>query len=95
MKHKAPLQPLPILNEPFKRIAFDIVGPLQRTKCGHRFILTMMDYCTKYPEAIPLRCVDAETVATAMMEIFARLGVPAEMLTEAISRKYFVLGGKG
>ena len=82
MKHKAPLQPLPILSEPFKRIAFDIVGPLQRTKCGHRFIFTMMDYCTKYPEAIPLRRVDAETVATAMMEIFARLGVPAEMLTD-------------
>ena len=31
-RHKAPLYPLPIVGCPFKRIAFDIVGPYPRTK---------------------------------------------------------------
>ena len=30
-RQRAPLQPLPTIEDPFKRIAIDIVGPLQRT----------------------------------------------------------------
>jgi hypothetical protein len=39
---------LPHAEEPFKRVAVDIMGPLQRTKHGHKYI------CTRYPEAVPL-----------------------------------------
>ena len=59
---KAPLQPLPCVAEPFEKVAFDLVGPLPRSSSGHRYILTMMCLYTKYPEAIPLRRVDNETV---------------------------------
>ena len=52
---KAPLVPLPIMDEPFKRIAMDIVGPLPRSSTGRRFILVIYDYATRYPEAIALR----------------------------------------
>ena len=45
---------LPIMGEPFERIAMDIVGPLPRSKSGHKYILVLCDYTTKYPEAIPL-----------------------------------------
>ena len=62
---KAPLQPLPAIDEPFQRVAVDIVGPLKRTKRGNRYILTLMDFASRYPEAIPLRRIDAETVADA------------------------------
>ena len=54
---RAPLQPLPCVGEPFEKVAFDIVGPLPRTISGNRYLLTMMDLFTKYPEAIPLRRV--------------------------------------
>ena len=66
---RAPLQPLPCVSEPFEKVAFDLVGPLPRTKGGNRYILTMMCLYTKYPEAIPLRRMD-ETVLDAMLEIF-------------------------
>ena len=55
----APLIPLPVITEPFRRIAMDIVGPLPRSRLGNRYILVVCDYATRYPEAIPLRSTDA------------------------------------
>ncbi len=46
--------PLPVIGEPFKQIAMDIVGPLPRAGRGNRFILVISDYATRYPEALPL-----------------------------------------
>ena len=62
------------MDEPFARIAMDIVGPLVRSEKGNRFILVVCDYGTKYPEAIPLKTIDAETVANALIDIFSRTG---------------------
>ena len=81
-RNRAPLMPLPIVEEPFARVAMDIVGPLQKSGRGHRFILTLMDYATKYLEAVPLCRVDARSVADALTEIFSRLGIPGEILTD-------------
>lgn len=38
---KFPLLPLPVVDQPFSRIAMDMVGPLPPTSQGHKFILTM------------------------------------------------------
>ena len=70
------------MEEPFQRVAVDIVGPLRRTKKGNRYILTLMDFATRYPEAIPLRRIDAGTVAEALCTIFTRLGIPEEILSD-------------
>ena len=79
---RAPLQPLPVMEEPFRWVAVDIVGPLQRTKQGNKYVLTFMDFATRYPEAIPLRKIDAATVAEALCQIFTRLGLPQEILSD-------------
>lgn len=81
-RSKAPLVPLPVVGEPFARIVVDIVGPLRRTARGNKYILTLMDFATRYPEAIPLRKIDASTVAEALCEVFTRLGIPSEILTD-------------
>ena len=80
--HRAPLQPLPVIDTPFQRVAMDIFGPLKRTKQGNRYILVLMDYATKWPEAYPMRAVDSESVARTLIDIFSRLGVPDELLTD-------------
>ena len=80
--HQAPLQPLPVMDVPFRRVAMDIFGPLKRTKQGNRYILVLMDYATKWPEAYPMKAVDSESVARTLIDIFARLGVPDELLTD-------------
>ncbi len=74
--------PLPTITEPFRILAMDIVGPLRKTKRGHKFILTVMDFATRYPEAIPLRRTDAATVAEALCGVFTRLGIPEEILSD-------------
>ena len=42
----------------------------------------MMIYATRYPEAIALPCIKTERVAEALVEMFSRVGVPDEMLTD-------------
>ena len=79
---RAPLIPLPIVSEPFRRIAMDVVGPLPRSRSGNRYILVLCDYATRYPEAVPLRSIDAEHVAEEIVKVFTRVGVPEEILTD-------------
>ena len=78
----APLIPLPIIEEPFQRIAMDIVGPLPRSYNGNKYVLVICDYATRYPEAIPLRSIDAEHIAEELIKMFSRVGIPREILTD-------------
>ncbi|XP_068212662.1 uncharacterized protein [Palaemon carinicauda] len=80
---KAPLQTVPIITEPFAKVAADIVGPLSPpSEDGHRFILTLVDCATRYPEAIPLKRIDSISCAEALLSIFTRIGIPKEVLSD-------------
>lgn len=48
-----------------------------------------MDYATRYPEAVALPSIEAERVAEELVEIYSRIGVPAEMLTDMGSQFTF------
>ena len=72
-KHKAPLMPLPVVNQPFERVGMDLVGPLPQTKAGFHYVPTMVAYGTRYPEAIPLCHTDSQTIAAELMTIFSRV----------------------
>ena len=45
---KALMIPLPIVEEPFKRIAMDVVGPLPHSSSGKRFILVICGIPKRY-----------------------------------------------
>ncbi|XP_045134079.1 uncharacterized protein LOC123517739 [Portunus trituberculatus] len=78
-----PLQPLPVITEPFSRVAIDLVGPLSPPSSeGHRHILTLIDFATGFPEALPLKDIDSVSVAEALLVIFARVGIPREILSD-------------
>ena len=80
---KAPLGKMPRIDVPFRRIATDLIGPLKPvTYNKYRYILTLVDYATRYPEAVPLASIDTETVAEALVSIFRRVGIPNEALME-------------
>ncbi|CAM5129251.1 unnamed protein product [Natator depressus] len=82
-KGKAALRPLPIIEEPFQKVAMDIVGPLSKTtRSGKKYILVVVDFATRYPEAVPLASIEADTVADALLTIFSRVGFPREVLTD-------------
>ena len=79
----APLHSLPLVSEPFSQVAIDIVGPLPVCKdTGNRFILTVLDLCTHYPEAIPLKQHTASDVAQALTTVFSRFGFAQEILSD-------------
>lgn len=78
----APLVPIPAVETPFERIGVDIVGPVERSQKGNRFILVICDYATRYPEAYPLREVTAKQIASALLHFFSHVGIPKEVLTD-------------
>lgn len=78
----APLQPIPVVAEPFERVIIDCVGPLPRTKSGNQYLLTIMCAATRYPEAIPLRSITAKTVVKALLKFFSTFGLPREIQTD-------------
>ena len=80
---KAPLQRMPIMKEPFQRVAVDLVGPIVPcSERGHRYIITVVDYASRYPEAEAMKNIDAITVSEALVNIFSRVGFPKEILTD-------------
>ena len=73
---KAPLQTPDSNNpriclRPFEKIAVDIIGELPMSKHKNRFILTVIDYATRWTEAIPLKHYDIITISEALCTIFA------------------------
>ncbi len=42
----------------------------------------MVDYATRYPDAVPLKNIDTETVAEALLDMYSRLGFPEEVLSD-------------
>ena len=77
---RAPLGKIPLIDTLFRRVAMDLVGPITpASERGHRYILTLVDYATRYPEAVPLKNIDTETVAEALLDMYSRLGIPEEV----------------
>jgi len=60
----------------------DLVGPLPRSSLGHQYILVILDYATRYPEAIPLRTMATKGIARELMMLFSPVGLPDEILTD-------------
>ena len=73
---------MPIIDEAFRWILMDVVGPLPKTRKENQYILVVCDYATRYPEAFQLQTFTAPVVAEKLIEMFARYGIPQEILTD-------------
>ena len=45
-----------------------------------------MDYATRYPEAVPLKNIDTETVAEALLDLYSRVGISEEVLSDLMTQ---------
>ena len=79
---KAEIMKMPVISTSFERIAIDIIGPLSKSSESHRFILTMIDYASGFPEAIPLKGITSVEIAEAMIQIFSRVGIPKQIVSD-------------
>ena len=66
---------------PFQTWSLDFVGPLPPSGTqGARYVLTMVDVFTKWPEAFPCKAATAETVLKHLtQDIFPRFGLPGTL----------------
>lgn len=62
---------------PFDHIGMDFLGPLPETINDNRYILVVVDLCTKFTIAKALPNKQSDTVAYALMEIYGNFGIPA------------------
>ncbi|XP_043500950.1 uncharacterized protein LOC122523340 [Polistes fuscatus] len=73
---------IPIPDTRFHHVHIDIVGPLPLSR-GYRYCLTMIDRFTRWPEAIPIADMSADSVTKAFFSGWvARFGAPAIVTTD-------------
>src|ERR1043165_9910835 len=53
------LYPIPI-SAPWERVGIDFVGPFPETNQGNKYIITAIDYFTRWPEARAVQRTDAQ-----------------------------------
>ena len=82
-QRRAPLQKIPVSDQPFQLISADIIGPLPRSSSGNAYVLLVVDQLTRYAEAFALPDQKAKTIARALVDgVFAKHGIPDKLLTD-------------
>jgi transposase InsO family protein len=70
-------------NEPFQVTSMNTTGPYPLTKRKNKYLLTFIDYFTRYVEAFPIPDQTAETCARLYAtQIITRQGTGATLITD-------------
>ncbi|KAA8585444.1 hypothetical protein FQN60_004138 [Etheostoma spectabile] len=72
---------VPRVKEPWQWLGLDVRGPLPQTLNGHKYILTVTDYYSKWVEAVPMQSCLPPDVAKQIVDIIAHFGYPLSILS--------------
>lgn len=78
LRRDTPNTATPLPDYCWEKCALDLVGPFP----GEIYIMTVVDYRSKWPEAIVLKRITSESIVTALADIFARFGNPKVLITD-------------
>ena len=82
--HAPPAPPHPIIAvSPFTKWGIDFITCNSHSVGGHAYIILVVDYFTKWAEAMPTFSADSKTAETFVLNhIIARFGVPQAIITD-------------
>ncbi|XP_064470179.1 uncharacterized protein LOC135384927 [Ornithodoros turicata] len=68
---RVPIVPLSRPEVPFQIVNIDCIGPLDPSSArGHRYALCVVDVCTRWPEVVLLRSLNAKATCEGLLGIF-------------------------
>jgi len=81
---KVPLSTVPYpVAQPFEIVAVDFIGPFSPpTRQGNKFILTVVDYTTRWAEAYATPNNDAVSFVRVMIDFITRFGAMRQLLSD-------------
>ena len=74
--------PVSVPNMIWSQIGIDLMGTLKETEHRYRFIMTFIDYFTKYPEVIALRIKSAKEVGYHLYKSIWCYGCPNIIISD-------------
>uniref|UniRef100_A0A8C7N2X3 Uncharacterized LOC116365777 n=1 Tax=Oncorhynchus kisutch TaxID=8019 RepID=A0A8C7N2X3_ONCKI len=69
------------IKEKWDWLTMDVKGPFPETKSRHKFVLTVMDYYSKWMEAYPMKTNNSKEIAKIISDLISRFGFPVGILT--------------
>ena len=87
-KNRAPLL-LSKSSELFHRIAMDIAGPLPKGSHGNMYILAIIDYFSKFAVLVPLRNIDAKTIAEKLFSKWIHQILFTQIEAQLLNRNWY------
>ena len=67
----------------------DLVGPLPETPRGHKYIMTLTDYYTKWAEALALKDKSASSVADVLYSVSLQAILNSCLNIQSVAENYF------
>ncbi|KAH9244489.1 hypothetical protein BASA81_018111 [Batrachochytrium salamandrivorans] len=77
-----PIRPVPPVALPFERWGIDFYGPMVETKSGNKYLITCIDYATRWVLAKPVKDMTESAVAAFLYELMMTYGAPFEIISD-------------
>ncbi|KAH9250847.1 hypothetical protein BASA81_011359 [Batrachochytrium salamandrivorans] len=77
-----PIRPVPPVALPFERWGIDFYGPMAETKSGNRYLITCIDYATRWVLAKPVKEMTESAVAVFLYDLMMTYGAPFEIISD-------------
>ncbi|KAH9251667.1 hypothetical protein BASA81_010434 [Batrachochytrium salamandrivorans] len=67
---------------PFERWGIDFYGPMAETKSGNKYLITCIDYATRWVLAKPVKDMTESAVSAFLYELMMTYGAPFEIISD-------------
>ena len=79
---RVPLQVVEFPMEPWHTVAVDVLGPLPKSTWGNQYIISWVDYFTKWPEVVAIPDVTTQTILYTLRLAISHFGYPKRIIAD-------------